>query len=261
MSGYETLLYDLSDDVATVTLNRPDKMNAMNAAMRKELAHAADRAAAEARALLLTGAPSPSGRQAFCAGQDLGDVRDEDLESVLLEEYAPAMRAIIESPIPTIAAVNGAAAGAGAHLAFAADIAIAARSAKFVEPFARIGLMAAGAGSYLLPRKAGMPRALGMILLGEPVDAPRAADWGLIWEAVADDQTLPRAREIAQKLAQGPTAAFRLGKEAMRASLGSELEDQLALEARLQGEAGRTRDYLEGVAAFLEKRAPRFEGR
>ena len=256
---YRTIIYDLSADVATIRLNRPDRMNALNAEMRRELLHAVDVAAAEARALILTGLG-----KGFCAGQDLGDVKklgQLTLEQTLTEEYAPLVRAIADCPIPTICAVNGAAAGAGANLALAADICIAAESASFLQAFVRIGLIPDAGGTYWLPRQAGMARAMGMSLLGEPLAAAKAAEWGLIWEVVSDMELQVRAHDIAARLAAGPTAAIARTKAALRASFSNTLDEQLALEARLQGEAGETYDFREGVMAFLEKRAPDFRGR
>lgn len=256
---YETVIYAVAQDVATVTLNRPAKMNCLSGLMRRELLHALRRAPDEARAVVLTGA----GR-GFCAGQDLGDaanLAELDLESTLRDDYEPLLRAIHDCPVPMICAVNGAAAGAGANLALAADVVIAARSAVFIEAFARIGLIPDAGGTYWLPRMVGLPRAMAMCLLAEPVPAERAAEWGLIWEAVPDAMLAARTDEIAQRLAHGPTLAFRRTKQALRASLSSTLDAQLALEAKFQGEAGRSRDFLEGVMAFADKRDPVFEGR
>ena len=256
---YETVLYDVVNGVATITLNRPDKMNCLSAAMRVELIDALTRAPNDARAVLLTGAG-----KGFCAGQDLGDtgnVATLNLERVLREEYEPLLKLIYDCPVPVICAVNGAAAGAGANLALSADIVIAARSAVFLEAFARIGLIPDAGGTYWLPRLAGMARAMGMSLLADPVPAETAAEWGLIWEAVDDDRLQARATELAERLAKGPTQAYKLIKQALRQSLSNDLDTQLALEASLQGKAGQTRDFLEGVAAFLEKRPANYEGR
>ena len=257
--NFETIEYAITDGVVTVTLNRPDNLNSMNALMRRELQAAFLQAPEDGRALILTGA----GR-GFCAGQDLGDVTsfDElDLERTLRDEYDPILKALRDSPIPTIAAINGPAAGAGANLALGADIVIAARSASFLEAFARIGLIPDAGGTYLLPRLVGRARAMGLSLLAEPLSADKAAEWGLIWEAVEDDQLMQRASGIATRLANGPTKAYRLIKQAMEASIGNDFETQTALEAKLQGQAGRSRDFKEGVMAFLEKRKPSFEGR
>lgn len=256
---YETILYAVEADVARIVLDRPDTRNALTGLMRRELRHALERAPAEARALVLTGTG-----KGFCAGQDLGEARsvaDLDLEGVLRDEYAPLLKALHECPIPTLCAVNGAAAGAGANIALAADIVVAARSAVFMQAFARIGLIPDAGGSWMLPRMVGLPRALGMCLFAEPIPAGRAADWGLIWEVVEDDQLEARATELAQRLANGPTLAYRLAKQALRAAGANTLDAQLDLEARLQGEAGRSRDFTEGVLAFVEKREARFEGR
>lgn len=256
---YETLIYAVEADVARIVLNRPDTRNALTGQMRRELRHALERAPEEARALVLTGAG-----KGFCAGQDLGEARsvaDLDLEGVLRDEYTPLLKALHDCPIPTLCAVNGAAAGAGANIALAADVVVAARSAVFMQAFARIGLIPDAGGSWLLPRMVGLPRALGMCLFAEPIPAGRAADWGLIWEVVEDDQLDARATELAQRLANGPTLAYRLAKQALRASGANALEVQLDLEARLQGQAGRSRDFTEGVLAFVEKREARFEGR
>lgn len=262
-TAYETVRYSLEDGVATVSLNRPDNANAMNKTMRLELTQAFRRAGAEARALLLKAErpADPAKKALFCAGQDLSDIRADDLELTLIEEYAPMLRALVEAPIPSIAALHGPAAGAGLHLALSADIVFAARSATLTAPFAKIGLIPGGAGSYWLPRLAGPQRAAAMTLLGDPVSAEQAEAWGLIWKAVEDAALEETALAAARKLAAGPTLAFRLTREALRASLTQDFEAQLALEARLQGEAGRSRDYMEGVAAFLEKRRPVFEGR
>lgn len=257
--AYEFLLYEAAEGVVTITLNRPDRMNSLNRAMRFELIEALTRAAGEARAVILTGAGA-----GFCAGQDLGDrkaLAGIDLERTLTEEYAPLIGRLRDCPVPTIAAVNGAAAGAGANLALAADIVIAARSASFLQAFSRIGLLPDAGGTWALPRLVGPARAMGLALLAEPLKAEKAAEWGLIWEAVADTALAARADELARKLAAGPTLAYRAAKEALRASMGNDFDSQFALEAKLQGELGRTRDFMEGVLAFLEKRPAGFEGR
>lgn len=254
-----TIRYRCDASIATITLDQPDTLNAFTATMRREVLDALFQAREEARVIVLTG----SGR-GFCAGQDLGDLGQPDttnLERLLVEEYHPVISAIAESPVPTICALNGIAAGAGANLALAADIVIAAKSASFLQAFARIGLMPDAGGTYWLPRLVGPARAKGLCLLAEPLPAQKAADWGLIWEAVDDDQLEARTTEIATRLAEGPTRAFCAAKRALAESMGNGLDDQLALEARLQGETGRSRDYMEGVLAFLEKRKPTFEGR
>lgn len=257
--SYETILYDFTDDIATVTLNRPDVMNGLNAQMRAEILHAIKTASSEARVLITTG----QGR-GFCSGQDLGDRRnagDIDLERTLREEYEPMLRAIYDCPIPTIAAVNGAAAGAGANLALAHDIVIAVDSAVFLQAFARIGLIPDAGGTYWLPRQMGFAKAMAAALLAEPITGRQAADWGMIWEAVPQAAFIDTVSDRAAKLASGPTAGYRLIKQALRQSFDNSLEDQLSLEAEYQGKAGKTRDFLEGVAAFMEKRPARYEGR
>ncbi|MEO1000159.1 MAG: enoyl-CoA hydratase-related protein [Pseudomonadota bacterium] len=257
--SYDTILYDLTDNVVTITLNRPEVMNGLNAQMRAELLHAVRHGVSAGRVLVLTGA----GR-GFCSGQDLGDRRnagDVDLERTLREEYEPLLRAIYEAPIPVIAAVNGPAAGAGANLALAADVVFAAESAYFLEAFARIGLLPDAGGTYWMPRSMGFAKAMGAALFADRITAVEADDWGLIWAAVPDAEFEETVRGRARQLANGPTAGYRLIKQAIRQSLANDLDTQLALEAQLQGEAGRTRDFTEGVLAFLEKRPAKFEGR
>lgn len=254
----QPVLYDLTDGIATIMLNRPAVMNALSTDLRRDLLAALSRAGAEARVMVLTGA----GR-AFCSGQDLqdaGQIGSFDLERILNDEYVPMIKAITDSPIPTIAAVNGAAAGAGANLALAADIVIAAESASFIQAFTRIGLVPDAGGSYWLPRQIGMARAMGAMLLGDKISARQAADWGMIYEAVPDQGFADHIRARAGQLAAGPGVAYRGVKAMLRASFGNDLDAQLALEARLQGACGQTQDFREGVAAFLEKRAARFTG-
>jgi 2-(1,2-epoxy-1,2-dihydrophenyl)acetyl-CoA isomerase len=256
---YETIAYQVSDDIAVLTLNRPDVMNAMNALMRAEVLHAVKAAAREARVLVVTGAG-----KAFCSGQDLGDggnAANIDLERVLRDEYVPMIRAISDCPIPVIAAVNGAAAGAGANLALACDVVIAAERAVFLQAFTRIGLIPDAGGTYLLPRQVGMPRAMGASLFAEPIPARKAEAWGMIWEAVEDDAFNAHWQRRAKHLATGPTVAYQHVKEALAASQNNGLEEQLLLEARLQGACGKTRDFTEGVMAFLDKRPAEYEGR
>jgi 2-(1,2-epoxy-1,2-dihydrophenyl)acetyl-CoA isomerase len=253
----DVLKYSLADGVATLTLNRPEVMNALSSALRQALLAAINRAGAEARVIVLTGA----GR-AFCSGQDLGDVdlATLDLQKVLTEEYEPLLTAIAGCPVPVIAAVNGAAAGAGAGLALACDVVIAAESASFIQAFTRIGLVPDAGGSYWLPRQVGMARAMGAMLFAEKVSARQAADWGMIWEAVPDADFAAHWQAQARTLAQGPTLAYRGVKQALRASFDNDFATQLALEARLQGTCGKSQDFREGVAAFLEKRPANFIG-
>jgi 2-(1,2-epoxy-1,2-dihydrophenyl)acetyl-CoA isomerase len=249
----------MAGDVAVITMNRPEVMNALNREMRRELLAALNDAAGRARVVVLTG----TGR-AFCSGQDLSDggsAADIDLEATLRDEYEPLLKAIYDCPAPTIAAVNGTAAGAGANVALAADVVIAAESARFIQAFSRIGLIPDAGGTWWLPRQVGLARAMGACLFAEPVPARQAADWGMIWEAVPDTEFATHWRARAQQLAAGPTAAFAYLKTALRESSANTLPEQLALEAQLQGDCGRTADFREGVTSFLEKRAPRFVGR
>lgn len=256
---YQTILLEREGGVATVTLNRPEVMNALDGLMRAELRHAVAEAGQGCRVVVLTGA----GR-AFCSGQDLGSARDVaslNLDQVLRDEYHPLLRAIVDCPVPVIAAVNGAAAGAGASLALAADVVIAAESARFVQAFARIGLMPDAGGTWAWPRLVGPARALGAALFAEAIPARQAADWGLIWEAVPDDLFAAHWRGRAEQLAAGPTAAYAQIRAAHRSAWAHDLETHLAEEAERQGICGQTRDFREGLLAFAEKRPPVFEGR
>ncbi len=256
---YDTIRYDLREDVAILTLDRPDRKNALNSQMRAEITDAVGRAGREARVAVLTGAGD-----AFCSGQDLSDgatAADMDLERVLRDEYVPMLKAIAECPVPTVSAVNGAAAGAGANLALGADVVIAAERAVFLQAFTRIGLIPDAGGTYWLPRQIGLAKAMGAALFAEPVTARQASDWGMIWESVPDDRFADHWWGRARHLAAGPTEAYRGVKRALRDSFSNGLDDQLALEAQLQGRMGQTRDFREGVLAFLEKRPAHYEGR
>ncbi|WP_298835447.1 enoyl-CoA hydratase-related protein [uncultured Roseobacter sp.] len=256
---YQTLICTEQAGVATITLNRPDRMNALTTQMRAEVAYAVTEAGKRARVVVLTGA----GR-AFCSGQDLGDrvgADSIDLERTLRDEYAPMLRAITECPVPTIAAVNGAAAGAGANLALAADVVIATESAYFLQAFSRIGLIPDAGGTWILPRTMGGAKAMGAALFADRISARQADDWGMIWEAVADSDFEKTWKARAAHLADGPTAAYGAIKQVIRGSWDNSFEDQIALEARQQGHCGRSRDFKEGVLAFTEKRAAKFEGR
>lgn len=256
---YETIEVSELDGVAKVMLNRPDKMNALTTQMRAEIQHAVKAAGKTARVVLITG----SGK-AFCSGQDLGDranAANIDLERTLRDEYQPMLDAIINCPVPTIAAVNGPAAGAGANLALAADVVIATESAYFLQAFARIGLIPDAGGTYTMPRSMGMAKAMGAALFADKITARQADAWGLIWEAVADDSFAEHVAGRARHLADGPTAAYGAIKRVMRASWDNPLEAQLSLEAREQGACGQSRDFKEGVLAFTEKRKAKFEGR
>ena len=259
-----TVLLEVADGVATITLNRPEKLNAFNEAMHRELAQAFDRVEADAaiRAVLLTGA----GR-GFCAGQDLGDRMvgagdaPPDLGDTLDRTFNPLIRRICRLERPVVCAVNGVAAGAGANLALSCDLVLAARSAQFIEPFCKLGLVPDAGGTYMLPRLVGSARARGLALLGEPLAAERAEAWGLIWRVVEDDRLMAEATSLARHLATQATKGLGLIKRALLASATNSLDAQLDLERDLQREAGRTEDYREGVAAFMAKRPPTFRGR
>ncbi|WP_299826990.1 enoyl-CoA hydratase-related protein [uncultured Roseobacter sp.] len=256
---YQTLIYTLQDGVATITLNRVEKMNALSTQMRAEIAYAVSEAGKTARVVVITGAG-----KAFCSGQDLGDrvsAANLDLERTLRDEYQPMLHAITECPVPTIAAVNGPAAGAGANLALAADVVIAAESAYFLQAFARIGLIPDAGGTYVMPRTMGMAKAMGAALFADKITARQADDWGLIWEAVPDAEFDAHWKARAAHLAQGPTAAYAAIKKVIRGSWDNSMEDQLTLEAKQQGHCGKSRDFKEGVLAFTEKRPAQFEGR
>lgn len=256
---YSTITYDVTDDIAVITLNRAEVMNALNSEMRAEITHAVRLAGNAARVVVLTGAGN-----SFCSGQDLGDranAADIDLERTLRDEYVPMLNAIYDCPVPTISAVNGAAAGAGANLALAADVVIATKSAFFLQAFTRIGLIPDAGGTWFLPRQIGMAKAMGASLFADKVTADQASDWGMIWEAIEDGAFDAHWRERAAHLAKGPTAAYGAVKQAIRGSFDNTLPEQLTLEAKLQGECGKTRDFKEGVMAFLEKRAANYEGR
>ncbi|MCB2094937.1 MAG: enoyl-CoA hydratase/isomerase family protein [Rhodobacteraceae bacterium] len=256
---FQKILFSENDGVAVVTLNRPEVMNALDRVMREEVTAAVRAAERSARVIVLTGA----GR-AFCSGQDLADAGSAegmDLQRTLRDEYEPMLRAIFDARVPVIAAVNGVAAGAGANLALAADVVIAAETASFVQAFARIGLIPDAGGSYWLPRQIGFARAMGAALFAEKISARQAADWGMIWQAVPDHEFDAAWRARSQHLAGGPTVAYRHIRTALRASFANDLDTQLALEAELQGTCGRSADFREGVAAFLEKRAARFTGK
>jgi 2-(1,2-epoxy-1,2-dihydrophenyl)acetyl-CoA isomerase len=248
--------------VAIITLDRPEKVNALDRAMLERLITLLDATAGSAatRALLITG----TGR-AFSAGQDLADARfqageDFDIAATIDQTYNAIVRHLRALPIPTIAAVNGVAAGAGANLALACDIVIAARSASFLQAFVKIGLIPDAGGTFMLTRLLGEARAKALAMLAEPLPAETAAQWGLIWKVVDDAALMSEALALAHQLASGPTVALALIKQAIQAASGNSLSAQLDLERDLQAAAGRTRDFAEGVAAFLAKRKPEFRG-
>ena len=261
--SYENIRFDLADGIARVTLHRPDKLNSFNSAMHGELRDALARTGdGAARVLLLTGA----GR-AFCAGQDLADravapgAEPPDLGSSIENFYKPLVLALRRLPMPVVCAVNGVAAGAGANLALACDIVLAARSARFIQAFCRIGLVPDAGGTYLLPRLVGSARAMGLALLGESLSAEQAQAWGMIWKCVDDERLAAEAEQIVRHFAGGPTLGLARTKQAIHASAANDLAAQLDMERDFQRELGRSDDYREGVAAFVEKRVPEFKGR
>ncbi len=258
----DTILLDIQDHVATITLNRPDRLNSFNEEMHRALQDALHKVpASDARALLLTGA----GR-GFCAGQDLSDrntapgTETPDLGLSLERYYNPVIRALRGLELPVICAVNGVAAGAGANIALACDIVLAARSASFIQAFCKIGLVPDSGGSYFLPRLVGTARAMGLAMLGEKLSAEQAQDWGLIWRCVDDDALQSEAIDLVRHLASQPTKGLALIKQAIYSSGTHTLDQQLDLERDFQRLAGRTEDYREGVAAFMAKRKPNFKG-
>jgi 2-(1,2-epoxy-1,2-dihydrophenyl)acetyl-CoA isomerase len=257
------ILVDKRDGYRVIMLNRPERLNSFNQVMHVALKEALTDAEAdpECRALLLTGV----GR-GFCAGQDLSERMVKPGEKIVLGEtqdkfYNPLVRKLRSIRFPVVAAVNGVAAGAGANVALACDIVLAARSAKFIQAFAKIGLVPDAGGSWLLPHLVGAARARGLALLAEPLPAETAESWGLIWKAVDDDLLMHDAERLCAYFAMAPTYGLSLIKRALNAAETNDFETQLDLERDLQRDAGFSPDYMEGVRAFMEKRPPRFTGR
>jgi|SRR5882672_6252330 len=261
--AYDSILFSVDGGIARLTLNRPDKLNSFNTQMHGEVRDAlASLPASGARVLVLTGA----GR-GFCAGQDLGDravapgSQGVDLGESIEKHYKPLVLALHTLALPVIAAVNGVAAGAGANLALACDIVIAARSASFVQAFAKLGLLPDSGGTWTLPRLVGQSRALGLTLLGDKLPAETAAAWGMIWQCVADAELNATVDALAGQFATAPTRGLAATKAAIRGSGQRSLAEQLDIERDAQRELGRSADYAEGVAAFTGKRPPNFTGR
>jgi 2-(1,2-epoxy-1,2-dihydrophenyl)acetyl-CoA isomerase len=260
----DSIKIEVNGSVATVTLNRPDRLNSFTVAMHGQLRAALDAIADDrsVRCLVLTGA----GR-GFCAGQDLSDravapdAEGVDLGDSIEKYYKPLLLRLRSMPMPTIAAVNGVAAGAGANIPLACDLVFAAKSASFIQSFAKLGLVPDCGGTWWLSRLLGPARAMGLTLLGEKLSAAHAAEWGLIWRCVDDDQLMSTVSTVAQQLAAGPTRGFVRTRQAIDAGMLSSFDAALDLERDYQRELGHSADYREGVAAFIEKRAARFAGR
>jgi 2-(1,2-epoxy-1,2-dihydrophenyl)acetyl-CoA isomerase len=258
--AYETIEFKADGPIARITLNRPDRLNSFTAKMHGELRDALANLG-EARVVVLTGA----GR-GFCAGQDLNDRavapgEAVDLGETVEQSWNPLIRTLTSLPQPVIARVNGVAAGAGANIALACDIVVAAKSAKFIQSFSAIGLIPDSGGTWVLPRLVGQARALGLALTGDPLPAETAAEWGLIWKAVDDAALDAEVDAIADKLAALPPLGLAAIKEMIRASWQYSLDEELERQAGAMRRLGFTQDYREGVAAFLEKRPPKFTGR
>lgn len=261
--SYASILFECAAGIARITLNRPERLNSLNDAMHAELRDALRRVGEDrsSRVLVLGGA----GR-GFCAGQDLGDRavlpggEGFDLGDPIERNYKPLVLALRNLPVPVIAAVNGVAAGAGANLALACDLVIAAKSATFVQAFSKLGLVPDSGGTWFLPRLLGNARALGLALLGEKLSAAQAAEWGLIWRCVEDTDLAAAVDILARQFAAAPTLGLARTRQAIYESWGRTLEQQLDVERDCQRELGRSADYAEGVAAFAQKRAPEFKG-
>ena len=261
--AFENIRFEVDGGIARLTLHRPDKLNSFTAAMHGELRTALDTVQSDLgiRVLVLTGA----GR-AFCAGQDLGDPemamtpKLPDIGNVVEKYYKPLILSLQNLRVPTIAAVNGIAAGAGASVALACDLVIAAKSASFLQAFSKIGLIPDTGGTWFLPQRVGMARAMGLAMLADKLPAEKAEQWGLIWQAVDDAELASTVQKLATQLASMPTKALIRTRQAMHAAPSHTLEQQLSMEGGFMRELGWSPDYAEGVAAFMEKRAPQFTG-
>jgi 2-(1,2-epoxy-1,2-dihydrophenyl)acetyl-CoA isomerase len=258
--NYQNILFDVTDGIARLTLNRPDRLNSFNVAMHGEVREVLANLQ-QARVLVITGA----GR-GFCAGQDLGDRAvapggaAADLGESIEKYYKPLVMTLRSLPVPVVAAVNGVAAGAGANIALACDLVIATRSASFVQAFSKLGLVPDSGGTWFLPRLVGTARAVGLALLGDKLSAEQAAEWGLIWRCVEDAEFGGVVDTLARQLAAAATKGLARTKQAIYESWGRSLEQQLDIERDYQRELGHTADYAEGVAAFSQKRTPQFKG-
>lgn len=260
MTGFDTISYALKDDVAVIKLNQPDVMNALTPKVNGELTRAIVQAGSEARVIIISG----TGR-AFCSGANLAgsgisNGPDRDLGQMLTDHYTPLIKALIDSPIPTIAAVNGPAVGFGCSLALACDLIFAGKSAYFQQAFCKVGLIPDGASAYFLAHSVGRARASEMMLLGERVDAETSKNIGMINQVVEDEELEGNVLNLAQKLTQGAPVALSLTRKLAWKAINSTIDEQLAIEASYQTKAGRTNDFLEGVMAFMQKRLPKFKG-
>ncbi|MFA3632270.1 enoyl-CoA hydratase, phenylacetic acid degradation [Acinetobacter baumannii] len=261
---YQNIIAEEKNDVGYLTFNRPKALNSFNVDMHREVAEVLNQWTknSDVRCVVISG----EGR-GFCAGQDLGDrvvdpnAEAPDLGYSIETYYNPLIKTIVNMPKPVICAVNGVAAGAGANIALACDLVIAAKSANFVQAFCRLGLVPDSAGTWFLPRAVGHARAMGLTLLGDKLPAETAKEWGMIWDVVEDAELKTKVTELAERLAKQPTFGLSLIKKAIHQSSNNTFDEQVLLERDLQRIAGRSEDYREGVQAFMNKREPNFKGR